>query len=268
MTERVERMMREQEEKDVADRLRQVEMHRSADSARSYKGAKQVASDHYGSSRSHTSPRSIDHFCSAAPSSPPRGSARSPRAASYESPPPFSPARNTNSSSPASSPSSGGRFTRLCNALDAEAEMLASKRPPSSPPRYRPDRRVWENVPEDETHEFSPTSGKMVLSEWDRMSLTAPDEIIPGFMWLGHERSFLVMNQLGFDCWSHCVFATNKAVSPYQASEYLCIQLNDTPDADLQAYFAESNAFIENARRDPNARLLVHCRMGQVYTYY
>lgn len=101
------------------------------------------------------------------------------------------------------------------------------------------------------------------MNEWDRVWGTPPDEIIPGFLYLAHERGCLFMDRLPFDSFTHCVFATNKPTSPYPAETYLCIQLSDDPDTDLRARFEESNAFIEDARRDPNARLLVHCRMGQ-----
>eukprot|EP00656_Telonema_subtile_P012838 TRINITY_DN16497_c0_g1_i3.p1 TRINITY_DN16497_c0_g1~~TRINITY_DN16497_c0_g1_i3.p1 ORF type:complete len:179 (+),score=22.43 TRINITY_DN16497_c0_g1_i3:593-1129(+) len=101
------------------------------------------------------------------------------------------------------------------------------------------------------------------MNEWDRVWGTPPDEIIPGFLWLAQERGCLFMDQLPFDCFTHCVFATNKPHSPYPSENYLCIQLSDDPDTDLRARFEESNQFIEDARNTPNAKVIVHCRMGQ-----
>eukprot|EP00656_Telonema_subtile_P000483 TRINITY_DN10220_c0_g1_i9.p1 TRINITY_DN10220_c0_g1~~TRINITY_DN10220_c0_g1_i9.p1 ORF type:complete len:185 (+),score=63.43 TRINITY_DN10220_c0_g1_i9:199-753(+) len=101
------------------------------------------------------------------------------------------------------------------------------------------------------------------MSWWDRCHLTPPDEILPDFMWLGDKRGALVMNKLPFETFTHVVFATNELTSPYPARHYLCIKLSDDADTDLFSRFEECNQFIEEARRAPDSRVLVHCRMGQ-----
>jgi len=92
--------------------------------------------------------------------------------------------------------------------------------------------------------------------------LTNPDEIIPDFLWLGAKRSAIIQHEMPFDCYTHCVF-TNELTSPFPARKYLMVKLSDDPDTDLRARFEESNKFIESARQTKDARVLVHCRMGQ-----
>lgn len=111
--------------------------------------------------------------------------------------------------------------------------------------------------------ELSPTTGQPVLSWWDRTHLKVPDEIVPDFLWLGAKRSAIIQSQMPFDCYTHCVFATNELTSPFPSRKYLCIKMSDDPDTDLRSRFQECNAFIEDARRSKDARVLVHCRMGQ-----
>jgi len=114
-------------------------------------------------------------------------------------------------------------------------------------------------IPED----VSPTTGLPQLSVWDRMYGTPPDQILPDFMWLSGERGSLMMDQLPFAGFSHCLFSTNKRTSPYMAKNYLCVQLSDEPGTDLRTWFEKSNEFLENARNRPDSKVLVHCRMGQ-----
>ena len=43
------------------------------------------------------------------------------------------------------------------------------------------------------------------------------------------------MEQLGFDTFTHCIFATNELTSPYPARHYLMVKLSDDPDTDLKS---------------------------------
>jgi hypothetical protein len=169
------------------------------------------------------------------------------------------------STSPTGSVANKLKFSKLAQAV--EEEFLAAQTQSPKCSRYsspgRPNPQFFEPFPDEDVFEMSPTSGEKILNEWDRCWGTPPDEIIPGFMWLAQERGCLFMDRLPFDCFTHCVFATNRPVSPYPSENYLCIQLADDPDTDLQARFEETIAFIESARKHPNAKVMVHCRMGQ-----
>jgi len=44
--------------------------------------------------------------------------------------------------------------------------------------------------------------------------------------------------------------------------KYKIIHINDDPWVDIGKYFDESNVFIENALKDPSAKVMIHCHKG------
>lgn len=124
----------------------------------------------------------------------------------------------------------------------AERYKTNPNSPPATPsPRTfhnATDMEHFEPYPQDDIFELSPSSGSMVMNEWDRMYCTPPDEIVPGFMWLAQERGAIMMHECSTDHFTHVLFATNKQKSPYPARNYHVIALPDDPDTDLRARYA------------------------------
>jgi hypothetical protein len=97
-----------------------------------------------------------------------------------------------------------------------------------------------------------------------------PNEILPGRLYLGHERhanDVSVLNHLRI---THVIDATGVNASEETASSlglaYLPLHLWDSPDQDIAQYFDLSNEFIHTALTYPVEHgpyaVLVHCRAG------
>merc|ERR1711865_358354 len=180
------------------------------------------------------------------------------------------PTQPSNRRPQASRSPSPGRIQALSKKMDeemAERYKVNPNSPPSTPsPRTfhnATDMEHYAPYPDDDIFELSPSGGGMVMNEWDRMYCTPPDEIVPGFMWLAQERGVIMGHECTTDHFTHVLFATNKEKSPYPARNYHVINLPDDPDTDLRARFEDSNAWIDEAYKNTNTKLLIHCRMGQ-----
>ncbi|RYG65467.1 dual specificity protein phosphatase family protein [archaeon] len=92
-------------------------------------------------------------------------------------------------------------------------------------------------------------------------------EVLPGFLYLGDYCNATDEHQLKALRITHVLDATNTFMSEAICTRlgliYLPIEVWDVETADIKQHFALSNAFIRNAQeKNPNAKVLVHCRAG------
>lgn len=93
-------------------------------------------------------------------------------------------------------------------------------------------------------------------------SRTLPSEILEDFLYLGGVTSANNLNGLQQLKIKYILNTAYDAENRYPDKfQYLKLELDDSPNEDIQRFFDEGRKFIEEAKRN-NSRILVHCQMG------